>query len=93
MSQYLINTDDGERELLLLHGSDQNSITGQGAKTDYDPSNISAPTSDRSGAKAKAKAYSEMSKGEMNAAYDKIRGQANAVDEGMKMHKAFFMKP
>ena len=93
MSQYLINTDDGERELLLLHGSDQNSITGQGAKTDYDPSNISAPTSDRSGAKAKAKAYSEMSKGEMNAAYDKIRGQANAVDEGMKMHKAFFKKP
>ena len=50
-------------------------------------------TSDRGGAKAKAKAYSDMSKGEMDAAYDAIRGQANAVDEGMKMHKAFFKKP
>ena len=49
-------------------------------------------TSDRSGAKAKAKAYSDMSAGEINSAYDAIRGQANAVDEGMKMHKAFFGK-
>ena len=37
MSQYLISTDDGDRELLLLHGSDQNKITGKGAITSYKP--------------------------------------------------------
>ena len=41
MSQYLINTEDGHRELLLLHGSDQNKITGSGALTDYDPETFS----------------------------------------------------
>ena len=50
-------------------------------------------TSDRGGAKAKAKAYSEMSASEMNAAYDKIRNQPDAVDIGMEMHKAHFRKP
>ena len=44
-------------------------------------------------AKSKAKAYSEMSKSEMNAAYDAIRNQPNAAAEGLKMHKAFFNKP
>ena len=38
MSQYLINTDDGPRELLFLHGSDGNKITAEGALTEYDPS-------------------------------------------------------
>lgn len=47
----------------------------------------------RQQAKEKAKAYSEMSKSEMNAAYDAIRNKPNAAEEGMKMHKAFFNKP
>ena len=96
MSQYLINTDDGERELLLMHGNDQNAITGQGALTDYDSSNLpapAAPVGDRSGAKEKAKAYADMSKSEMNAAYDKVRGNADGRDIGMEMHKAHFRKP
>ena len=38
--------------------------------------------------------YSEMSKNEMNAAYDKMRSEDpnKAAIEGMKMHKAFFGK-
>ena len=94
MSQYLIDTEDGARELLLMHGSDSNKITGTGALTDYDASNLPAPapTGDRSGAKTKAKAYKDMSKSEMNAAYDAMRSDpAKAKEEGMKMHKAFFV--
>ncbi len=40
----------------------------------------------------RAKAYSDMSKAEMDAAYDKIRSDPSAAAEGMKMHKAFFGK-
>ena len=43
MSQYLVQTPDGAREFLMLHGSDKNKITGSGAITDYDPSNLSSP--------------------------------------------------
>ena len=43
MSQYLIKTDDGDREILMLHGSDQNKITAKSANTTYDSSNLSAP--------------------------------------------------
>ena len=45
-------------------------------------------------AKTRAKAYADMSKSEMNAAYDKLRAEdpAKARVEGMKMHKAFFGK-
>ena len=116
MSQYAIQTDDGVRELLLLHGSDANKITGTGALTEYDLEGFNPPTSGsgspsdflvegggptqtptetpapRSKAKEKAKAYKDMSKSEMNAAYDKLRGSAKAKAEGMKMHKAFFGK-
>ena len=97
MSQYLVDTDNGPRELLLMHGSDSNAITGSSALTDYDTSNLptATPTAsgDRPAAKAKAKAYSDMSKSEMNAAYDAMRSDpAKAKTEGMKMHKAFFGK-
>ena len=47
----------------------------------------------RSEAKTKAKAYQDMSKAEINAAYDAMRSDpAKAELEGMKMHKAFFNK-
>ena len=50
-------------------------------------------TTPQATAKAKAKAYKDMSKAEMNAAYDAMRSKPNAAEEGMKMHKAFFNKP
>ena len=104
MSQYLIDTEDGPRELLLLHGSDSNKITGGGAVTDYDTGNLPKPTvttgdgpdPEKVGeAVERAKAYQDMSKAEMNAAYDEMRKSdpAKAREEGMKMHKAFFNKP
>ena len=50
-------------------------------------------TASHSEAKAKAKAYKDMSASEMNAAYDAMRSDpAKAESEGMKMHKAFFNK-
>ena len=103
MSQYLINTDDGHRELLLLHGSDQNKITGNAAITNYNPSDFAsmtppetpqAPTDSQVQAKARAAEYSKMSKAEMNSAYDDLRKSdpAKAAIEGKKMHRAFFKK-
>ncbi len=100
MSQYLISTDDGDRELLLLHGSDGNKITGSGAVTDYTPGSLPKPSDGPDPEKVgeaveRAKAYQDMSKSEMNAAYDEMRKSdpAKAADEGLKMHKAFFKKP
>ena len=103
MSQYAINTDDGVRELLLMHGSDANSITGTGAITDYDidnlPTSSVAPSAvdtdgDRGKAKEKAQSYQNMSKASLDSAYDAMRSDpAKAETEGMKMHKAFFNKP
>ena len=95
MSQYLIDTEDGPRELLFLHGSADNKITGSGAVTDYGsgPTKSSGPDK-ATEAVERAKAYQEMSKAEMNAAYDEMRKSdpAKARTEGMKMHKAFFNK-
>ena len=103
MSQYLIHTDDGHRELLMLHGSDQNKITGTGAITDYDvndfssftpPETAQAPTDSQVQAKTRAQEYSKMSKADMNSAYDALRKSdpAKAAIEGKKMHRAFFNK-
>ena len=102
MSQYLIDTDDGARELLLLHGSEGNKITGSGAVTDYDPPSLpkasqpsTTPDPEKVGeAVERAKTYKEMSKAEMNAAYDQLRKSdpAKAASEGLKMHKAYFGK-
>ena len=100
MSQYLISTEDGDRELLFLHGSDGNKITGSGAVTDYTPGSLPTSTDGPDPKKVgeaveRAKAYQDMSKAEMNAAYDKMRKSdpAKAATEGMRMHKAFFQKP
>ena len=40
MSQYAFQRDGKNYEALLLHGSDQNTITGEAAVTDYDPKTI-----------------------------------------------------
>ena len=96
MSQYLINTDDGHRELILLHGSSDNAITGDGAVTNYDPTTLPKATPDPAHQEAaeRVKNYKEMSKAELDSAYDAMRSDpAKARAEGMKMHKAFFNKP
>ena len=107
MSQYGIKLDDGTtRELLLLHGSRDNAITGSSALTEYDLGDTAVPITvkptggDSDGetpqvkAKEKAKAYKEMSKAELDSAYDAMRSDPNkAAVEGMKMHKAYFKKP
>ena len=100
-NQYAIEKDGKKYELLLMHGNDQNSILSDAAVTDGvslgGASNTkSTPSTEKpaqSKAKAKAKAYKDMSKAEMNAAYDAMRSKPDAAAEGMKMHKAFFNKP
>lgn len=107
MSQYLISTDDGHRELILLHGSDDNKITGSGAITEYKPGDFTSmtppetpqnadgtPKPARVEAVTRTKEYSKMNKAELDAAYDKVvkTDPANAATEGLKMHRAFFKK-
>ena len=95
MSQYLVQTKNGPREFLMLHGSDQNKITGKGAVTDYnipEPKN-NTPTTPQQEAVERTQNYANMSKAELDAAYDGMRNDpAKARIEGMKMHKAFFNK-
>tara|TARA_R110002012_G_scaffold70539_1_gene181575 strand:+ start:4379 stop:4966 length:588 start_codon:yes stop_codon:yes gene_type:complete len=94
MSQYVINTDDGHRELLLMHGNSDNQITGTGAVTDYDTNNLPSPS--RSDAKAKAQNYKDMSASQLNAEYDRLRAGKDinaAAAAGLAMHKAHFNKP
>lgn len=95
MSQYLVQTENGPREFLMLHGSDQNKITGKGAVTDYsipEPKN-NTPTTPQQKAVERVQNYANMSKAELDAAYDGMRNDpAKARIEGMKMHKAFFGK-
>ena len=106
MSQYGVQTSKGFREFIMLHGNDQNKITGTGAVTDYDPTSLVSPSAipDSGGetpaptkqvkAKEKAKAYKDMSKAQLDSAYDAMRNDPNkAAVEGMKMHKAYFNKP
>jgi len=96
MSQYSIKTEDGNRELLLMHGNDSNKITGTGALTDYDSDNLPSPPPARAEAKTKAQDYKSMSGSELNAEYDKLRAgkDVNAAQAaGLAMHKAHFNKP
>jgi len=64
---------------------------------------VTAPLTDDEGnqapapvieAKQRAKTYSEMSKAELNAEYDRLRKDSpeTAAEEGLKMHQAFFGK-
>ncbi len=98
ISQYGFERDGKQYEALLLHGSDKNKILSDRAVDDgvsrY--TGAAVPPTDtaykQSDAKERAQSYANMSKSEMNAAYDKIRNTPTAAAEGMKMHKAFFKK-
>ena len=59
------------------------------------PETPQPPTDSQGEAKERALNYKEMSKAEMNTAYDNLRSTdpAKARAEGMKMHKAYFKKP
>ena len=70
------------------------------AVTEYDIDNLPASgpapkaSGDRSGAKAKAQSYKEMSKSQLDSAYDAMRNDPGKAEaEGMKMHNAYFNKP
>ena len=94
-NQYAIEKDGKKYELLLMHGNDQNKILSDAAKTDgvaLVPTTSNPSQSNRSQAKTKAKAYKDMSKAEINAAYDAIRNDSDGAAKGMEMHKAFFNK-
>ena len=92
-NQYAIERDGKKYELLLMHGNDQNNILSDVAKTDGVAA-VSDNTTEtnRSNAKTKAKTYKDMSKSELNAAYDAIRNDPDGAAKGMEMHKAFFNK-
>ena len=98
ISQYGFERDGKQYEALLMHGSDQNKVLSDRAVTDgvsrY--TGAAVPPTDmaykQGVAKQRAQDYANMSKSEMNAAYDKIRNTPTGAAEGMKMHKAFFKK-
>ena len=82
-----------------MHGSNQNKITMDGANTSGQPIGGTQDPAKNPGedpkpvAKERAQNYANMSKSELNAAYDAMRNDpAKASVEGMKMHNAFFKK-
>ena len=78
-----------------MHGNDQNKVLSDGARTDgVAVAPTSGPINGRSGAKAKAQSYKDMSKSQLDSAYDAMRSDpVKAEAEGMKMHNAYFNKP
>ena len=94
-NQYAIQQDGKKFELLLMHGNDQNKVLSDGARTDgVAVAPTSGPAPDRSGAKAKAQSYQNMSKAQLDSAYDAMRNDPGKAEaEGMKMHNAHFNKP
>ena len=95
-SSYAFKTKDGKvLHARLLHGSDKNPLKSAG-----DTSEIPTPSPTTDGPKPnqqeaveRVQNYKEMSKAELNKAYDDMRSDpAKAREEGMKMHKAFFNK-
>ena len=82
----IVDTNGNPYELEFFHTNVGDTVGNVTPVTTTDETN-------RSEAKTKAKAYQDMSKAEINAAYDAMRSDpAKAELEGMKMHKAFFNK-
>ena len=83
--------------LILMHGSAGNAITGDSALTNYSrdslPEQPASTSTSLSRAVERVKNYKEMSKAELDSAYDAMLSSDQARAEGMKMHKAFFNKP
>ena len=88
-----------------MHGNKDNKILSQSAVTDgVSLSSFTPPETPQEAdgtpkpaqveAVTRAKAYADMSKSEINSAYDTMRKDdpAKAALEGKKMHRAFFGK-
>ena len=78
------------------HGDNSQSVYGGGVfggtPSDESPTN-STPTTPQQEAVERTQNYANMSKAELDAAYDGMRNDpAKAAVEGMKMHKAYFGK-
>ena len=102
-SQYEILHDGSKYDILLMHGDpDKKTVLSDAAvtdgvslvKPDGDAESLAPSTTPEEQAQDLLKSYVDMTKAEMNAAYDKMRSEdpAKAAAEGMKMHKAFFGK-
>jgi hypothetical protein len=105
-SQYAFTGADGRQyEALLMHGNKDNQIFTSSAITDGSPTVLpdtqtvgtdTAPsqTTPQQQAVERVQNYADMSKSEINTAYDKMRSEDpnKASVEGLKMHKAFFNK-
>ena len=118
-NQYRFTGPDGRMyDAILMHGSDQNTVTLDTWDTGSDlPNAASTPVlpvagdnddapevlqqvdgTDNNGVRSEARErvqnYAEMSKAELDAAYDQMRSTDHnkAAVEGMKMHRAFFGK-
>ena len=99
ISQYAFERDGKKYEALLMHGSDKNPVLSDSYLTNYKtngappvvPPASTAFSSSSSASDSKPKDYSNMSKAQLDSAYDAMRSDpTKARDEGMKMHKAFF---
>jgi len=86
--------DGGEGGLRWPGGGEIQPLEKADTPVDSVEIEIETPNPERVEAKTRAKAYADMSKIEMNAAYDALRKSdpAKAAVEGLKMHKAFFNK-
>jgi len=93
-SQYEIEHDGEKYDILLLHGNNNNKILSEAAVTDgVSLASSTPPTTPQQEAVERTQNYANMSKAELDAAYDAMRNDpAKARIEGMKMHKAFFGK-
>ena len=104
-NQYEIDHDGEKFDILLMHGNKNNKILSKAAVTDgvslasFTPPETpqetdGTPKPAQVEAVTRAKAYADMSKSEMNSAYDTMRKDdpAKAALEGKKMHRAFFSK-
>jgi len=85
----IAKTGHGDTNVAVFGGG---VLGGDGATAPFDADgNVK---SDRGKAKARAKNYSQMSKSEINSAYDAMRSDPGKAEaEGIKMHNAYFNKP
>jgi hypothetical protein len=87
---------DGNITGKVGHGDDRYpSSGGKGMAIGSVPDPSTPPVNSEASVEPVATDYSSMSKGQINAEYDKLRMAGDvfkAEDEGMKMHKAYFKK-
>ena len=97
---FVLDKDGG---VISKSGHGDNSLAVYDGGVLGDATVLTAPLTDDEGnqapaavieARERAKTYSEMSKAEMNAEYDRLRKDSpgTAAEEGLKMHQAFFGK-